>query len=109
MAFDPTDSFVEYTIRVDTSEAEDGFNKLNTLVRQYFALARRGGLPENIRMMVIELEKAAIMAQAAERNVRAFQLAWATGGLGTWMLALGGAALTGLMMGDYFYDAGRGR
>jgi len=109
MAFDPSGSFVEYRIRVDTSEAEASVSELNRLFTMYFALAHQGGLPEDFRQMILELQKIRIAAMMAYRNLQLLQTALAVGGPVNWLLAAGGVALTGLMMGDYFYDAGRGR
>jgi len=93
----------------DLPKVEEKLKSIHRAFTMYFALAQRGGLPENVRQMVVELQKIRIAAMMAYRNLQLLQTALAVGGPVNWLLAAGGVALTGLMMGDYFYDAGRGR
>jgi hypothetical protein len=101
MAFDPGGSFVEYKIRVDTSEAVANISELNRLFTTYVSLARRMGLPENIMDAIAKIQQLRITVQMAYRSIMLLETA--TGPIG-WAIGLGGLAITGFMVADATYE-----
>jgi len=97
MAFDPSGSFIEYTIRVDTTEAELSLSTLNRLVTEYVALARRVGLPENMMQAITTIMQLKVAFELAKRSALEF---WAATGPIGWIIGFGGMALSGMMLYD---------
>lgn len=97
MAFDPSGSFVEYTIRVDTSEATANISELNRLLTTYVSLARRLGIEGDLMDAIARFQQLRIAAETAYRSV--MLLYTATGPIG-WLIGIGGLGLSVLMAAD---------
>ena len=97
MAFDPGGSFVEYKIRVDTSEAATSGSELNRLFTTYLSLARRTGLPESIVDALSRIYQLQAAIQALYRSILLLEAA--SGPIG-WAIALGGISLSAVMITD---------
>ena len=97
MAFDPSGSFVEYRIRVDTLEAATSVSELNRLLTTYVALARRAGLEGDIMTALAKLQQLRIAIQTTYQSL--LLLYTASGPIG-WLIGLGGVAMGGLMTAD---------
>jgi hypothetical protein len=97
MAFDPGGSFVDFRIRVDASEAITSISELNRLFTTYLSLARRTGLPESIVDALSRIYQLQAAIQALHRSILLLEVA--SGPIG-WATALGGIALSAVMITD---------
>jgi len=90
---------ITYNIQVDTSLATKSLSELNRLLTTYVALTRRMGLPPKIDEFIRMTLRGKV---AVESLIRSIQLFYASTGPLGWAIALGGMALSGLMLVDTF-------
>lgn len=90
---------ITYNLKVDASQAIEGYSELLKAVNMYVALARRLNLPPEIDALIRKVLQANVAVNTLTRSV---QLFYATSGPLGWALLIGGMALGGLMLIDTF-------
>jgi len=74
MAFDPTGSFIEYTIRVDTSEANASLSEFRGALAAVLMLMNRMRLPEPFDEMADKIQRGTTLAWAFKAALDALSM-----------------------------------
>jgi len=88
---------VTWNLKVDTSATATNIGELNRLLTTYVSLARRVGLPENIMDSISRIQQLRVAAETAYRSI---MMLYAGSGPYGWLIAVGGLAISGLMLID---------
>jgi len=102
MAFGAGGGLVEYKLRVDVSEAVEGFRELEEVVLRYLVIARRIGLPDNAEAAIQKIMQFIVAVRTLDITLKMFQAE--LGPIG-WATLAASATITGLS----FYEVGRPR
>lgn len=84
-------------LKREIEAAKVSMTELNNMFTTYLALCRRFGLPPNIMEFFTLVQQARMAMTGLTRSIQLFYAA--TGPLG-WAIALGGLAISGIMLAD---------
>jgi len=99
MSFGQAGGLVEYKLRVDTSEAVEGFRELEQVALRYLVLARRLGLPDDVNVAMSVAARAVVTMRQLEQTIRMLDLAMAGSPMG-WAMFAATTAFTAISFVD---------